>query len=81
MGLDYQYNRNNYRILIRILHLFLNRSINIIMDHYYKGNLMGSLIQEMIKMPNKTFTGPHILCLKKKQNMRASQKFYNNLLT
>ena len=29
---------NNYEMLIRILHSFLNRSINIIMDRYYKSN-------------------------------------------
>ena len=31
------YNGDNFEMLIRMLHSFLNRSINIIMDFCYKG--------------------------------------------
>ena len=34
--------KNKNEMLIRTPYSFLNRSINIIMDHYYNGHLMGS---------------------------------------
>ena len=38
------YNGNNYKMQIRILHFFLNRNINIIMDNCYE-RFMGHLIK------------------------------------
>ena len=40
-----QYNGNKYEVLIRILHSFLNRSINIIMDSCYNGHAITSQFQ------------------------------------
>ena len=38
------YNGDNYEMLIRILHSFLNRSIIIIMDWFYSGNPLDSWV-------------------------------------
>ena len=38
-----EHKEDNYEIVIRIMHVFLNRNIDIIMDSWYNENPMGSL--------------------------------------
>ena len=39
-----QYNKDNYEMLIRILHSFLNRNTNIIMNHHCNRNENSHLV-------------------------------------
>ena len=41
---NFKYNRDNYEMLIEILHFFKNRNVNIIMGHFHNGNVKGLLV-------------------------------------